>query len=185
MIEESLHQLLMQATLGSLVPIAQFAASKLAIRQIPHRKRRLRERVVAVNTFVASLNDASGEDGSLTACLQDAVQERDLLVKELASLTGSKNSGSQRLLSGSAAQWWFLLYMPSRPIGWLLRWLFFTLLFVTVAGTARGVLHINYLPRAVLVPFLIATFFLAVLVRLTAFYLERAKPGTVCKLFVP
>jgi hypothetical protein len=46
-------------------------------------------------------------------------------------------------------------------------------LIVTGVGTVRGLLDISYLSRSVLVPFLIATFGLAALVRLAAFYVER------------
>jgi hypothetical protein len=75
----------------------------------------------------------------------------------------------------NAARRLFLLYPATRLIGWLLHWGFFTLLIVTVAGVIRGLLHVNYLPDAVLIPFLVTTAALAALVRLTVFFLERQR----------
>jgi hypothetical protein len=48
---------------------------------------------------------------------------------------------------------------------------------VTVVGTARGLLHENYLPLPVLVPFLITSFVLALVVRGMAFHIERVRPA--------
>jgi len=54
---------------------------------------------------------------------------------------------------------------------------FFALMIVTVVGTARGLLHENYLPLPVLVPFLITSFVLALVVRGMAFHIERVRPA--------
>jgi hypothetical protein len=67
--------------------------------------------------------------------------------------------------------------MPPRLAGWPLRWVFFTLLITTLAGIARGLLHVNYLPLRVLFPFLIVTFFLTALARLAVYYRERSEPA--------
>jgi len=81
-----------------------------------------------------------------------------------------------RLLSQNSARRLFLLYSPSRPLGWLLRWVFFTLLITTAAGIARGLLGMSYLPVRVLIPFVMVTFLVAVLVRWAALRMERADP---------
>jgi hypothetical protein len=54
-----LHQFPMQALLGSIVPIVQFMASRLAAMQSVHRKRRLREQFIALNAFISSAMDTS------------------------------------------------------------------------------------------------------------------------------
>jgi hypothetical protein len=46
-----------------------------------------------------------------------------------------------------------------------------------VLGTLRGLLHENYLPMPVLVPFLITRFVLAAVVRVMAFHIERVTPA--------
>ena len=56
-------------------------------------------------------------------------------------------------------------------------WSFFALMIVTVVGTARGLLHENFLPLPVLVPFLITSFALAVVVRVVSFHIERVRPA--------
>jgi hypothetical protein len=163
----------MMITAGGLLAILQFTANKLRARQSIQKKQQLRERVIALNAFVASMNEVSNVGDHHAACLQDALRERDLVLKQLAAC-GDKPS--HRLLSRNAAQRLLLLYPPSRPAGWLLRWAFFTLLATTVAGTVHGLLHMGHLPLRVRVLFLITTFLLAVLVRLAAIYVEGVKP---------
>jgi hypothetical protein len=57
----------------------------------------------------------------------------------------------------------------------VLRWGSFTLLIAMAAGIVRGLIHGNYRSLPILVPFLIATFVLAVLLRVAAFSVEQAK----------
>ncbi len=163
----------MMITAGGLLAAIQFAASKLGARQSTQKKQQLRQRVIALNTFVASMNEVSNGGDSHAACLQDALRERDLVLKQLAA-HGDKRS--HRLFSRNAAQRLFLLYAPSRMSGWLLRWAFFTLIATTIAGTIHGLLHTGHLPLHVRVLFLILTFVLAVLVRLAAIHVEGVKP---------
>ena len=162
----------MMITAGGLLAILQFTANKLRARQSIQKKQQLREKVIALNAFVASMKEVS-EASESHACLQDALRERDLVLKQLASCG---DRPSHRLLSRNAAQRLLLLYAPSRPAGWLLRWAFFSLLATTVAGTVHGLLHMGHLPLRVRVLFLITTFLLAVLVRLAAIYVEGVKP---------
>jgi hypothetical protein len=163
----------MMITAGGLVAIIQFTASKLGARQSIQKKQRLRERVIALNAFVASMSEVSDAGDSRIVCLQDALRERDLLLTQLAAHGQQR---SHRLFSRSAAQRLLLLYPPSRTAGWLLRWVFFSLLVTTVAGTVHGLLHMGHLPARVRVPFLITTFILAVLVRVTVIHVEGMKP---------
>ncbi|MGO9302543.1 MAG: hypothetical protein ACLP3R_02420, partial [Candidatus Korobacteraceae bacterium] len=133
----------------------------------------LRERVIALNAFVASMNEVSDAGDSHAACLHDALRERDLVLRQLAA-HGQRRS--PRLFSRNAAQRLFLLYAPSNTAGWLLRWAFFSLLAAMVTSTARGLLHMSRLPLHVRMTFLIVTFVLAVLVRVAAIHVEGVKP---------
>jgi hypothetical protein len=72
------------------------------------------------------------------------------------------------------AQRLLLLYPSSRPIGWALRWAFFTLLIATIAAAVRGFVHVNYLP---IVALLAGTLVLAILLRLAVSHFERARPA--------
>lgn len=163
----------MMITAGGLLAILQFTASKFRVRQSVQRKQQLRERVMALNAFVASMNEVSDAGECHVACLQDALRERDLVLKQLAA-HGQKPS--HQFFSRNAAQRLLLLYAPSRAAGWLLRWAFFSLLATTVLGTVHGLLHMGHLPLRVRVTFLIVTFVLAVLVRVAAIYIEGVKP---------
>jgi hypothetical protein len=172
-----LLQYLPAAITGGLVPIVQFAAARLSALRSVHKKRQLRENVIALNAFIAGVKEVAAEDGSGSACLRDAFRERGLVLDQLMAIAAAERSATLRFPSPNAARLLFLLYPPSRPVGWALRWAFFTLLVTTVAGTIRGSLHISYLPPRILVPSVVATFLLAVLVRLAAFFVERAGQG--------
>lgn len=176
--QEILRLLPAQATAAAFIPIIQLVVSKLAKRQAVHKQRDLRERVNALNIFIASMNEISDGGEHHTACLKDALRERGLVFVQLASLTVQKNRISHRLLSRSGALRLFLLYVPSGPFSWALHWVFFILLTTTVTGVFRGLFHVAYLRTAILVPSLIGTFTLALLVRLVAFYVDRPKIGT-------
>ena len=164
------------AVAGGIVPIIQFAANKLALQHSAHRKHQLRKKVIALNAFIVSMKEVPDKNDSYATCLQDAILERSRVLNQLAALTPEESRRSAQFFSKNAAQQLFLLYAPPRPIGWLLRWAFFTLLIYTVTGTVRGLLHINYLPAHVLLPTLIVNSILVVLVRLAAYYLEPMKP---------
>jgi hypothetical protein len=162
----------MMITAGGLLAVLQFTASKLHARQSIQKKQQLRERIIALNAFIATMHEVSDAGDACGACLQDALHERAHVLRQLAA-HGDKRS--HRLFSRNAAQRLFLLYAPSRTAGWLLRWAFFSLLATTVFGTVHGLLHTGHLPVHVRVTFLIVTFLLAVLVRVAAIYVEAAK----------
>jgi len=63
------------AIAGGVVPVIQFTASKLGARQSVHKKHQLRERTIALNAFVASMNAVSGAGDAEAACLQDALRD--------------------------------------------------------------------------------------------------------------
>lgn len=163
----------MMITAGGLLAILQFTTNKFRARQSIQRKQQLRERVIALNAFVASMNQVSDAADFHAACLHDALRERDLVLRQLAA---HGQRPSHRLFSRNAAQRLFLLYAPSSTAGWLLHWAFFTLLAAMVTSTARGLLHMSHLPLRVRVTFLIVTFVLAVLVRVAAIHVEGVKP---------
>jgi hypothetical protein len=48
-----------QAVAGTFLPIAWFVVNKLATRQSAHKKHQLREELIALNTFIASVNDTA------------------------------------------------------------------------------------------------------------------------------
>lgn len=160
-----------QGTAGALVSIAQFAGHKLSKRRDVNRKRELRESLIALNAFIGSMK-RSNKQSDLLVCLQDALRERRMVITQLAVLSGEGSAKPHQRALRSRAQRLFLLYMPSRPLAWLLHWAFFTLLIMTVVGTVRGLLHNAYLPVPLLVPFLMATSSLAVVVRLVVSYTE-------------
>lgn len=122
---ELLRHLPASGIAGALVPIAQFAFERLKARQSVHRKRELRGSVLALNSFIRSITDAQEIDGHHAGCLEDALRERGLILKQLESLIAAESGRSRRLPAMSPIQRWFLLYVPSRPIGWALRWTFF------------------------------------------------------------
>lgn len=159
-------------TAGGLVAILQFTANKLRARQSTQKKQQLRERVIALNAFVASMKELSDASDSHAACLQDALRERDLVLWQLAA---HGQRPSHRFLSRNAVQRLLLLYAPSGTAGWLLHWAFFTLVATTIAGIVHGLLHSGHLPLHIRVPFLIFTFVLAVLVRVAAIHVEGGK----------
>ncbi len=162
----------MMITAGGLLAILQFTANKLRARQSIQKKQQLRERVIALNAFVVSMKELADASDFHAACLQDALRERDLVVKQLAA---SGHKPSHRLLSRNAAQRLLLLYAPSSTAGWLLHWAFFTLVATTIAGTIHGLLHVGHLPFHIRVMFLIFTVVLAVLVRVAAIHVEDEK----------
>jgi hypothetical protein len=178
---EALRHLLsllpLQVVAGGVVPIFQFAQQRLLLRRAEQRKQDLQARLVALQAFVSSMEGMPAEHEGRTICLDEALQERDHALKELASTIAHRASRRKRIRPQSWLQWFFLLYPPPRHVGWVLRWIFFALTIVTVVGTVRGLLHENYLPLPVLVPFLIASFTLAVVVRGMAFLIERVRPA--------
>lgn len=163
----------MMITAGGLIAILQFTMNKLRARQSIQKKQQLREKVIALNAFVASMKEVSDAGDSHAACLQDALRERDFVLKQLA---GCGDKPSHRLFSRNAAQRLLLLYAPSSTAGWLLHWAFFTLVATTIAGTVHGLLHMGHLPLRIRVAFLIFTSVLAVLVRVAAIHVEGVKP---------
>jgi predicted nucleic acid-binding protein len=174
---ELLRHLPTSGIAGALVPIVQFAFQRLPALQAIHKKHRLRDEAVALNSFISSMNEAQDSDDSDAACLQDALRERGFVLRQLDSLIAAEARRTRRLVPTNTVQRLFLLYAPSRPIGWPLRWAFFTLLILTGAGIVRGLLGVNYLSLPVLVPFLIVTFVVTVLVRIAVFCIEGIKPG--------
>jgi hypothetical protein len=175
-LQHLLSHLPLQLVAGGLVPVLQFAQHKLHMRQAEQRRQQLQARLVALNSFISSVGDVPCEHVCRTPCLDDALHERDKVLEELASSIARKAARSKRTPSPNRLHWLFLLYHPVRPIGWALRWSFFALVIVTFAGTVRALFHQNYVPLRILVPFLITSFALAVLVRITAFYMERETP---------
>lgn len=174
-----LNLLPLQVFAGGLIPVLQFAREKFRSLQIEQRKLHLRSRLVALTSFISSLQEVPAGHEFRAACLDDALMERDNLLRELASSIARETTGRKPIRPRNWLAWLLLLYPPPRPIGWVLRWSFFALVFVTLAGSVRGILHENYLPVPVLVPFLMTSFVLAVVVRVAAFHIERVRPRRV------
>jgi hypothetical protein len=178
---EALRHLLtllpLQVVAGGAVPVIQFAQQRLLMRQAAQRKQDLRTRLVALHAFISSIEGIPAEHEARAVCLEDALLEQEHALKELASAILHRAARRKRIRPHNWLQWFFMLYPPPRHVGWILRWSFFALMIVTVVGTARGLLHENYLPTPVLVPFVITSFVLAVVVRATAFHIERVRPS--------
>jgi hypothetical protein len=175
--QEILRYLPAQATAAAFIPIILLAFNKLSMRRSVHKQRELREKVVALNVFVGSMNQFPDVSEHHAACLQDALQQRGLILMQLASLTTRKSGTSHPLLSGSGARRLFLLYAPSGPFAWALHGTFFFFLIAIASGVIRGLFRVAYLRPSILVPLLIGDFVLALLVRLASFYVDRPKPG--------
>jgi hypothetical protein len=166
-----LHYVPAHAIAGGVIPMLQFTGKSLGKRRLAQKKQQLREHLLALNNFIMSMRDVPETNEYHTPGLQGALDERDLLLRRLASLHSLSDQPQRQTVN--VARRLFLLYSATRPVGWLLHWMFFTLLIVTIAGAIRGLLHVNYLPVPVLIPFLFVTSALTVLVRVAAFYLGR------------
>jgi hypothetical protein len=175
--EEILRYLPAQATAAAFIPIILLAFNKLTMRRTVHRQRELREKVVALNVFIGSMNEYPDVSEHHAACLQDALRQRGLILMQLASLTTEKSRTPHPLLAGSGVRRLLLLYAPSGLFAWALHWIFFFFLIATATGLIRGLFHVAYLRPSILVPLLIGDFVLALLVRLASFYVDRAKTG--------
>jgi hypothetical protein len=174
-----LNLLPLQVFAGGIIPALQFARGKFRSLQAEQRTLHLRSRVVALTAFISSMKEVTGGQEWREVCLIDALRERESLLRELAASIARETARQKHSRSRNWLPWLFLLYQPPRPIGWVLRWSFFALVFVTVAGSVRGVLHESYLPVPVLVPFLLVSFVLAVVVRLAAAQIEGVHPRRV------
>ena len=174
---EILRYLPAQATAAAFIPIILLAFNKLTMRQTVHKQRELREKVVALNVFIRSMNEFPDVSEHHAECVQDALRQRGLFLIQLASLADQKSRASHSLLSRSGARRLLLLYAPSGPFAWALHWIFFFFLIAIATGLIRGLFHIAYLRPSVLVPLLIGDFVLALLVRLASFYVDRPKTG--------
>jgi len=175
---EILRYLPVQAIAAGFIPLIQFASKKIAERQTVQKQRDLREKIIALDVFIASLDRSPEVSEHHATCLQDALLERGLSLKELAALTVQKNRASHSLLSRNGARRLFLLYPPSGPFAWALHSTFFFFLIAAITGLVRSLLHIAYLRSSILEPLVIGDFVLAVLVRLTSFYVDRSNPET-------
>jgi hypothetical protein len=175
--QEILRYLPAQATAAAFIPVIVLAFNKLATRQTVHQQRELREKVVALNVFVGSMNEFPDASEHYAECLQDALRQRGLLLTQLASLTAQKSRISYSLLSRSETRRLLLLYAPSGAFAWALHWIFFFFLIAIATGLVRGFFHIAYLRPSILVPLLAVDSVLAVLVRVASYYVDRPKPG--------
>jgi hypothetical protein len=174
--QEILRYLPAQATAAAFIPIILLAFNKLTMRQTVHKQRELREKVIALNVFIGSMNEFPDVSDHHAACLQDALWQRGLILMQLASLTARKSRTSP-LLSRSGARRLLLLYAPSGPFAWALHWIFFFFLIAAMTGLIRDLFHIAYLRPSILVPLVIGDFVMVILVRLASFYVDRPKPG--------
>jgi len=173
--QEILRFLPAQATAAAFIPIILLAFNKLTMRQTVHKQRELREKVIALNVFMGSMNEFPDEGEHHATCLRNALRQRGLLLMHLASLTTQKSRTTHPLLSPSGARRLLLLYAPSGPFAWALHWIFFFFLIATATGLIRSLFHVAYLRPSILVPILIGDFVLALLVRLASFYVDRPK----------
>jgi hypothetical protein len=175
---EIVRYLPVQAIAAGFIPLVQFTSKKVAKRQTVQKQRDLRERIIALDVFVASLERSPEVSEHHATCLQDALLERGLSLKELAALSIRRNRASHSFLSLNGGRRLFLLYPPSGPFAWALHSAFFFFLIAALTGLVRGLLHIAYLRSSILVPLVISDFVLAMLVRLTSFYVDRSNPET-------
>jgi hypothetical protein len=174
--QEILRYLPAQATGVAFIPIVTLAYKKLTMRQTAHRQCELREKVIALNTFIGSRNAFPEVSEPHAACLLDAVRQRSTLLTQMACLTTQKGGASQSLLSNSRVRRLLLLYSPSDPFAWALHWVFFFFLIAAVTGSIRALFHIAYLRPSILIPLVIGDFVIVIFARVASFYVERPKP---------
>jgi hypothetical protein len=148
--------------------------TKKTMRQTVHKQRELREKVVALNDFLGSMEKFPDASEHHAACLQDALRRRDLILMQLASLAAQKKAACP-LLSRNRARRLLLLYAPSSPFAWALHWIFFFFLIAAMTGLIRILFHINYLRPSILIPLVIGDFVVVFLARLASFYVDRPK----------
>lgn len=163
----------LQALAGGIVPLIQYTGHKLGTRRSEHRKRQLREKVIALNAFISSVGQGARRAELQEACLQDALHEGELALEQLAALATARGRRARLIIPRGALQRRFLLYSATRPAGWVLRWIFFTLVITAIAATIRGLLGISYLPIPELVLFVIGSLILAALARMAVLRVER------------
>jgi hypothetical protein len=175
--QEIVRYLPAQATAAAFIPVIVLVFTKLSMRRTVHKQRDLREKVIALNAFMASMNQFPDPSEHHAACLRDALLQRSLILTQLAALTTQRSWTSNPLLSLNGLRRLFLLYDPSGPLAWTLHWIFFFCLLSTITGLVRGLLHVAYLRTAILVPVEIIDFILVLLVRVAAFYVDRPGPG--------
>jgi hypothetical protein len=174
---EILRFLPAQATAAAFIPIILSGLNKLAMRQTVHQQRELRERVVALNIFVASMTNFPDESEHHAACLQDALRQRSPFLMQLATLATRKSRTSRPILLRDGVRRLLLLYAPSGPFAWALHYIFFFFLIAIATGLIRELFHVAYLRPSILVPLLIIDAVIALLVRLASFFVDRPKPG--------
>ena len=68
------------------------------MRQTVHKQRELREKVVALNVFIRSMNEFPDVSEHHAECVQDALRQRGLILMQLASLATQKSRASHPLL---------------------------------------------------------------------------------------
>ena len=95
---EILRYLPAQATAAAFIPIILLAFNKLTMRRTVHRQRDLREKVVALNVFIRSMNEFPDVSEHHAECVQDALRQRGLILMQLASLATQKSRASHPLL---------------------------------------------------------------------------------------
>jgi hypothetical protein len=174
--QEIVRYLPVQAIAAGLIPLIQFAYKKITKRQTVNKQRDLRERVIALDLFIASLNQSTDVSKHHATCLEDALQERGHSLMQLATLTGKNNRTSHSFLSRNGVRRLFLLYPPASPFAWVLHSTFFFFLIAALTGLVRSLLHIAYLRSSILVPLVIGDFVIAIVVRLIALYIDRSHP---------
>ncbi|HTZ56714.1 MAG TPA: hypothetical protein VMB49_01390 [Acidobacteriaceae bacterium] len=176
---EALRHLLnlfpLQVFAAGLIPVLQFARERFRSLQVEQRKQHLRAKLVGLNAFISSMQELPPNDQFGQVCIEDAVREREGVLRELAASIARESARQKHIRPRRWMPWLLLLYHPPRPSGWALRWSFFALLFVSVAATVRGILHENYFPLRVLVPFVVTCFVLAMVVRLAALRIEGVR----------
>jgi hypothetical protein len=174
--QEILRYLPAQATAAAFIPIVTLAYKKLTMRQTAHRQCELREKVIALNVFIGSMNAFPEVSEPHAACLLDAVRQRSLLLLQMACLTTQKGTASHSLLSRSRVLRFLLLFSPSGPFAWALHRVFFFFLIAAATGSVRVLFHIAYLRSSILIPLVIGDFVLVIFARVASFYVERSKP---------
>jgi hypothetical protein len=168
--------LLTGASHGAFIPILSLVYNKLTMRRAVHRQRDLREKVIALNIFTASMNAFPDTSENHAVCLQDALRQRGLLLLQLATSIAPKFRVPRSLLSRSGMRKLFLLYAPSGLFAWALHWIFFFFLIAAMTGLIRDLFHIAYLRPAILLPLVTGDFVVVILVRLASMYVDRPKP---------
>jgi hypothetical protein len=135
--------------LGGSVPLAQFGYSSWKKRGLQHRRSTLETRIIALNNVIAALGRDQEKTLAELCEIEKAQAVSDLLtvVRALAERDGLRVRRKSQLWRR-----WLFLPPPNSVRGWMVRALYFVLLFTIIVPSLRLATGTSYLPARILLP---------------------------------